>query len=173
MTIRGKPAVLPEESLGNMNETPITRKLQSVKECKNNINNRKIHEYVCSLKDCPHKKTKNQAVPPNLGAVALQKKDTKNKAQLFTCRIIGEIKSQDGIIQEPKIKLGNECIVERQAQLICSLEIVSTKEDKENSKRNKLNDERETIITKLRPARNAKSIANCKIRVIVENKHVE
>ena len=88
-----------------MGETQITKRLKFVKQCKNNLSKWWIFE------ERPRKKTNHQAVFPNLLGVVLVKEDTKNKAQLNICKIIGKIKGSDKIIRGFKIKLRNGYIV--------------------------------------------------------------
>lgn len=89
-----------------MGETQITKRLKFVKQWKNNLNKWRIFE------ERLRKKTNHQAVFPNLVEVVLVKEDTKNKAQLNICKIIGKIKGSDRIIGGFKIKLGNGYIVQ-------------------------------------------------------------
>ena len=104
--------------------------------------------------------------------MVLLEQDTKTNTQLCIGRIIGEIKGQK-IIRGFKIKLENRYIVKRQAQMICNLEIGLIKEGDKDNEQNESDDKREIIETKLRPMRNAKSIANKTIRDIIENKRVK
>ena len=135
---RGKPSVLLKEDMEIMDETPITRRLQFVKQCKNN------HNKWWFLEERPHKKTKHQTVLPILLAVLLLKEDTKNKAQLRIHRIIGKIRGSDGIIGGFKIKLGNGYIVEWPVQMTYNMEIGSMMEYDGDNRRNQLNEKRET-----------------------------
>ena len=84
----------------------------------------------------------------------LLKSVVKDKAPWKLGRVVDTIVGKDGVVRGLKLRQGNGYMVERPLQLVCNLEIGGENPDY------KLNPEAEVSVTRVRPSRRTKQIAN-------------
>ena len=174
--LRGKPAVLLEEDVENIDENSAVKRMKFVKRCKEQVNKRWTNEYIHALEERMKKKVQVTETLPTIGSIILLKDDMKNKAQWHIGRIQEFIKGKDGVIRGLKLKHGNGNTIERPIQMVCDMEIgaVETNDaisgvdgnNNDNKQKEKCKDDNDTI---KRPTRKAKLIAKRKIKTIYDD----
>ena len=165
LLLRGRPAVMLEEDLQQLEDKCMTKRLRFVKECKDHLRKRWMSEYIYALEERNRKDAgKDPTKVPPINAIVLLKEDVKDKAQLRIARVEDHITGNDDVIRGLKLRLGNGYLIERPLQLVSDLEMGTcnkklTEEDNGGIGQN----------LSLRPDRKAKSKAKQNIcQVITE-----
>ena len=160
--LRGKPAILLEEDIENIDENSTVKRLKFLKRCKEKINKRWTQYQT------------ETALSAAIGSIALLKNDLKNKGQLRIGRIQEYIKGKDEVVRRFKLKLGNGNTIERPVQMVCDMEIGgievndTTAGTEINDDDNEQNEEG-NVDKNRRPTRKAKSLAKERIHTIYKD----
>ena len=132
LLLRGQPAQFLEENLDDIGDgrEGMTRRLQYLKSCRENVRKRWLNEYLCALQE---RFNSGSAVTERAvlrkGLLVLLKDSTKHRANWRVGRIVDPIIGKDGVTRGYRILTGNGYTVERPLQLICDLEIGGANED--------------------------------------------
>ena len=105
--LRGKPAILMEEDIENIDESSTVKRLKFLKRCKEEINKRWTNEYIHALEERMKKQYQTETTLPAIGSIVLLKDDVKNKGQWRIGRIQEYIKGKGEVVRRFKLKIGN------------------------------------------------------------------
>ena len=172
--LRGKPAILLEEGIENIDENSTVKRLKFLIRCKEQINKRWANEYIHALKERMKKQYQTETFLPAIGSIILLKDDVKNKGQSGIGRIQEYIKGKGEVVRGFKLKLGNGNTTERPIQMVCDIEIGgiefndTTAGTEINDDDNEQNEEG-NVDTNRRPTRKAKFLAKERMHTIYED----
>ena len=172
--LRGKPAILLEEDIENIDENSTVKRLKFLKRCKEQINKRWTNEYIYALEERLKKQYQTETILPAIGSIVLLKDDVKNKGQWRIGRIQEYIKGKDEVVRGFKLKLGNGNTIERPIQMVCDMEIGGI-EFNDTTAGTEINDddneqnEQGNVDTNRRPTRKEKSLTKERIHTIYKD----
>ena len=172
--LRGKPAILLEEDIGNIDENSTLKRLKFLKRCKEQINKRWTNEYIHALEERMKKQYQTETTLPAIGSIVLLKDDVKNKGQWRLGRMQECIKGKDEVVRGFRLKLGNGNTIERPIQMVCDMEIGgiefndTTAGTEINDDDNEQNEEG-NVDTNRRPRRKEKSLAKERMHTIYKD----
>ena len=165
--LRGNDCVSLEEDLDKLvDDLDLTRRLEHIQRCKNNLRYRWLDKYLHALQERHKIHSGSLDNLPSKGAIVLLKEDIKDKAKWRIARVTKEIIGKDRQIRGYELKLGNGYTIQRPIQLVCPLELqAEVIEDLE--KNEDIQPERD------RPERTAKKVAGAKIKVMSQDADYE
>ena len=150
MLIRGERVTLLEES---DEVVDVTRRLQYIKQCKEQLRKRWVNEYLKALDERKQLLAKSNATKLENGRVVLLKDSVKGKGKWRLGRIESKIIGRDGVIRGYKLRTGNGYVIERPTQLIQDLEIGGEEETIVNVESKELNPTAKEFVSKRRKAK--------------------
>ncbi|CAB4027081.1 Hypothetical predicted protein [Paramuricea clavata] len=165
LLIHGTSAHFLEEDLEALDEKDlITKRINFLKNCRQQLRKRWQTEYLHALEERHRKIVGKDKTLPSKGSVVMITDNSKTKSKWQVGRIVDTIQGKDGVLRGYKIKTGTGYVVERPIQLVCNLEIKVCKDNEPSKKRDHIEnkvvaDQSQDVESKRRPQRKAKSAA--------------
>ena len=103
--LRGKPAVLLEEDVENIDENSAVKQMKFVKRCKEQVNKRWTNEYIHALEERMKKQVQVTETLSAIGSIVSLKDDVKNKAQWRTEEYKSSLRAKMELSEDSSLNL--------------------------------------------------------------------